>query len=155
MKTLATTAALALAIIGLAAPSGALARSHKCPHHHGQLAGDSFGDVWHHGASLYACTTVFDHKPGTRRLGPWTSATKIAWDGLNAVWSVRQNGIDRMWAANADNGKRWLSGTNLVPDGAGHPFSDRPRPADPAQRPERRMDHPAGPGRDGVARSGR
>jgi hypothetical protein len=122
MRTLIATAALALAVIGLAAPSGALARSHKCPHHHGQLAGDSFGNAWHHGASLYACTTVYDHKPGARRLGPWTSATKIAWDGVDAVWSVRQNGIDRMWAANADNGKRWLSATNLVPDGAGHPF---------------------------------
>ena len=29
-----------------------------------------------------------------------------------------------MWAANADNGKRWLSGTKLVPGAAGAPFTD-------------------------------
>jgi len=126
MKILAATAALALAAIGLSAPSGALARSHKCPHHHGQLAGDWFGNVWHHGASLYACTTVYDHPPRARRLGPWTPATKVAWDGVNAVWSVRHTSLgepsDRVWAANADSGKRWLSGTRLVPNGPHNPF---------------------------------
>ncbi len=127
MRTLAATA-LALAALAVAVPSGAMARSHHCPKHHGQLAVNSFGNVWHDSKSLLGCTTVYDHPPRARRLGPWTPGTKVAWDGVNALWTVRHSSAgvttDRMWAANADNGKRWLSGTKLVPGAPGAPFTD-------------------------------
>jgi hypothetical protein len=123
MKTLTATA-LALAALAAAAPGGAMARSHTCRHHHGTLAANSYGNVWHDSKSLLACTTVYDHRPGARRLGPWKPGTKVAWDGVNAVWTVRHAAGDRMWAANADNGKRWLSGTKLVPGAPGEPFTD-------------------------------
>jgi hypothetical protein len=127
MKTLAATA-LALAALAAAAPSGAMARSHTCRHHHGTLAANSYGNVWHDSTSLLACTTVYDHPPRARRLGPWAPGTKLAWDGVNALWTVRHTsgGVtsDRMWAASADSGKRWLSGTKLVPGAPGAPFTD-------------------------------
>lgn len=127
MKMLAATA-LALAGLAAAAPGGAMARSHICHRHHGHLAGDFFGNVWHDSHSVLACTTVYDHPPRARRLGPWTPGTKVAWDGVNALWTVRHTSggvtTDRMWAANSDNGKHWLSGTKLVPGAAGAPFTD-------------------------------
>ena len=127
MRTAIATLA-ALCALAVAAPGGAIARSHHCPAHHGQLAVNSLGNVWHHGLSLYACTTVYDHPPRARRLGPWTPGTRVALDGDTVLWTVRRvdAGVvsDRMWAANADSAKHWLSGTRIVPNGPGAPFTD-------------------------------
>lgn len=119
---------LALGSLAMGSPATALAKSRNCPAHAGTLAVDTIGRIWHSGHSLYGCTTVYGHTPRARRLGPWAQGTKVAWDGVDAAWTVPKtvNGVrsDRAWAANADNGKRWLSGTRLIPNGAGFPFSD-------------------------------
>jgi hypothetical protein len=107
-------AALALLVV---APQAAQAKS--CPAEKGTLAHDRLGRVWHAGHSLYACTTVYGRAPRARRLGPWASGTKVAWDGSSAAWSVPLNrdGVrsDRGWVASAEDGKRWLLGTRLIP----------------------------------------
>jgi hypothetical protein len=110
---LATLALLA------AAPQAAQAAKSSCPAKKGTLAHDRLGRVWHSGHSLYACTTVYDRAPRARRLGPWASGTKVAWDGSSAAWSVPliRDGVrsDRAWVASAEDGKRWLLGTRLIP----------------------------------------
>jgi hypothetical protein len=106
----------ALAVL-VATPQAAQARS--CPAEKGTLAHDRLGRVWHAGHSLYACTTVYGRAPRSRRLGPWARGTKVAWDGSSAAWSVplTRNGVrsDRAWVASAEDGKRWLLGTRLIP----------------------------------------
>jgi len=121
-------AALALALL-LVAPHPAQAKAARhCPAKKGTLAHDSFGRVWHQGHSLYACTTVYARPPRTRRLGPWAGGTKVAWDGSSAAWSVplTRDGVrsDRGWVASAEDGKRWLLGTRLIPATASTPAAE-------------------------------
>jgi hypothetical protein len=117
-----TKIGLLLAAVGVllvaAAPAGAASKS--CPAKAGTLAKDphGFGRVWHKGASLYACTTVYGHRPRARRMGPYKPGTKVAFDGVNLAWTVplTRAGVrsDRAWAGSADTGKRWLDGKRLV-----------------------------------------
>jgi hypothetical protein len=112
---------IALAAALLASPALAPAAPAKpCPAKKGTLAKDSRGRVWHQGASLYACTTVYGRAPRAVRLGPWKAGTKVAWDGSHAVFSVpltRGGRVvgDRIYAADAQDGRRWLLGTRAVP----------------------------------------
>ena len=104
----------------LAAPAAAQARtSRDCPAHRGTLATAPLGRVWHHGGALYGCTTVYGVRPRTVRLGPWTTGTKVAFDGVGVAWTVRRTTggqtVDRAWSASAQTGRRWLLGTPLVP----------------------------------------
>lgn len=114
--------ALAAALLASAtlAPAAQAATAKQCPPKKGTLAKDSRGRVWHQGASLYACTTVYGRAPRAVRLGPWKTGTKVAWDGSDAVFSVplTRNGKvvgDRVYAADAQDGRRWLLGTRAVP----------------------------------------
>jgi hypothetical protein len=110
---------LATVAVVVAAPTAASASARSCPAERGTLAHDRFGRVWHAGHSLYACTTVYGRAPRARRLGPYATGTKVAWDGSSAAWSVplTRHGVrsDRAWVASAEDGKRWLLGTRLVP----------------------------------------
>jgi hypothetical protein len=118
LRSTVVTAALVLAALAPSAAHAASATS--CPAQKGTLAHDSRGRVWHHGASLYGCTTVYGRAPRTRRLGPWKPGTKVAWDGSHAVFSVpltRSGTVvgDRLYAADAQDGQRWLLGARAVP----------------------------------------
>lgn len=119
---------LAALVLLLAAPHAAQAAAKSCPAKPGTLAHNSFGRVWHAGHSLYACTTVYGRAPRTRRLGPYATGTKVAWDGSSAAWSVplTRNGVrsDRAWVASAQDGKRWLLGTRLLPATATTPAAE-------------------------------
>jgi hypothetical protein len=107
--------ALATALLA-ATPAAADAASTKsCPARANTLAKTNLGRVWHAKGSLYACTTVYGRKPNAKRLGPWKTGGKVAWDGSDAVWSVplSKNGKvvgDRVYAADAEDGSRWLLG---------------------------------------------
>ena len=123
-----TVLLLAAAALGgpatTAADAGA-ATPKPCPAKKGTLAKNGIGRVWHQGTSLYGCTTIYGKKPATKRLGPWKPGTKVAWDGSTALWSVplTRDGVvsDRMWAASAQDGRRWLTGTRLVPKSGEQP----------------------------------
>jgi hypothetical protein len=113
---------LLFAVLLLALPGAGQAakRYPKCPAKQGTLAHDGSGRVWHQGASLYGCTTVYGHRPRSLRLGPWRPGAKVAWDGSDAVWSVpltRGGKVvgDRVYAADAQDGKRWLLGARALP----------------------------------------
>lgn len=120
LRSIALAAALLTsAALGAAAPAQA-APAKQCPAKKGTLAKDSRGRVWHQGASLYACTTVYGRAPRAVRLGPWKAGTKVAWDDSDAVFSVpltRRGTVvgDRVYAADAQDGRRWLLGTRAVP----------------------------------------
>jgi hypothetical protein len=115
----------ALALL-LAAPHAAQAKS--CPAKKGTLAHDGYGRVWHAGRSLYACTTVYGRAPRSRRLGPYATGTKVAWDGSSAAWTVplTRDGVrsDRAWVASAQDGRRWLLGTRLIPATSSTPAAE-------------------------------
>jgi hypothetical protein len=121
-------AVLALCALSAAAPAASLAASRSCAARPHTVAARSGGKVWHSGASLFGCTTAYGpslgHTPRTRRLGPWTPGTKVAFDGVTAVWSVPKAAGDRVWADNLDSGEHWLTGTRIVPGSAGGHFTD-------------------------------
>jgi hypothetical protein len=110
-------------------PGAAQARtSHDCPKRAGTLSVKPLGRAWHQAGSLYACTTVYGRAPRLRRLGPWKPGTTVVFDGVDAVWTVPlvRAGVrsDRVWAASAQTGRRWLSGTRLIPASAGAPAGE-------------------------------
>jgi hypothetical protein len=115
---LATAAATFLAV----APAGAAS---NCPAKKGTLAKNSYGRVWHSGTSLYACTTVYGHRPRARRMGPYKPGTKVSFDGVNLAWTtpLTRDGVrsDRAWAGSADNGHRWMDGKRLIPASGDQP----------------------------------
>src|ERR1700712_27389 len=97
----------------------AAARSHTCATHSGTLAHDSTGRIWHAGHGLFGCTTVYDDPPRSVRLGPWAPFTKVAFDGVDVVWTIRHHvegfPVDRIWAANVDDPTTWMTGLRAVP----------------------------------------
>ena len=105
-----------------AAPQDAQA-ARDCPKRADTIAVRPLGRVWHAAGSLYACTTVYAKPPHRRRLGPWKRGAKVAFDGVNVVWTTPlvRNGVrsDRGWAGSAETGQRWLSGARLIPATAG------------------------------------
>jgi hypothetical protein len=117
----------AAAGVALAAPHAASAKAApKCPARSGTLAHDSYGRVWHSGASLYACTTVYGRGPRALRVGPYRPGIKVAWDGSHVVWSLpfKAGGKvvgDRLYAADGQNGQRWLLGPRAVPGSSAAP----------------------------------
>lgn len=126
MTALRRIAPLILGAAVLAAvPAGASAASKDCPPKKGTIVKKSLGRIWHQGSSLYGCTTVYAHKPKSKRLGPWKPGTRVRFDGVNVVWSVPlvRDGVrsDRMWAANVDSASRWLTGTRIVPQSGDTP----------------------------------
>lgn len=109
---------LACAAFALAASDASAA---DCPAHSGAIKKAPLGRVWHTGKSLYACTTVYGHRPRARRLGPWDPKSRVAFDGVDVAWTtpLTRDGVrsDRVWAGNADDGSRWLVGSPLLPSG--------------------------------------
>lgn len=124
---LLAAAAAAVTLTGATLPAAASARSHTCAPKTGTPAIDAHktGRVWHQGTSLYACTTVYDHVPKAKRMGPWAAGTKVAFDGVNLAWTVPMKiegrGTDRVWAANVDSGRRWMLAQKPNPGGATKP----------------------------------
>lgn len=123
--------ALLLAALALLVPAAAAqAKAAKaCPAKAGTLAKDSYGRVWHTKANLYGCTTVYGRAPRTVRLGPWKPGTKVAWKSSQAVFSVpltRAGTVvgDRVYAASAQDGSRWLVGTRALPKTATAPAAE-------------------------------
>jgi hypothetical protein len=119
-RRLALPVLAALSILALPHAAEAKPSSRSCPSKAGTLAKDRLGRVWHQGSSLYACTTVYGRAPRSVRLGPWRAGTKLAWSGSDAVWSVpltRGGKVvgDRLYAADAEDGRRWLLGPRAVP----------------------------------------
>jgi hypothetical protein len=111
---------LAAVLLATALAPAAAQAAKPCPARAGTLAHDSYGRVWHAKGSLYGCTTVYGRAPRARRLGPWRTGGKVAWDGSHAVFSVpltRGGKIvgDRLYAADAQDGRRWLLGAQAVP----------------------------------------
>jgi hypothetical protein len=115
-----TALAAATLALALAAPGVASAASKACPAKKGTLAHDSYGRVWHSGSSLYACTTVYGRAPKARRVGPYRPGIKLAWDGSHVAWSVPIERLtvvsDRVYAADAQDGRRWMLGRKAVPE---------------------------------------
>ncbi|HEY4095888.1 MAG TPA: hypothetical protein VGM33_10275 [Baekduia sp.] len=114
-------AALALAA-AFALPAGAGAAthsSHDCPAKPGTLIVKPLGRVWHTSTTLYGCTSVYGQRPKTVRLGKWAKQSRVAFDGVKAAWTLplTRDGVrsDRAWIASAEDGKRWLLGSPLVP----------------------------------------
>jgi hypothetical protein len=115
-------------LLGLVLAAGTLAavlagpaqarKSYDCPKRAGTLAVKPLGRVWHQAGSLYGCTTVYGRRPVLRRLGPWKPGTRVVFDGVDVVWTVPlvRAGArsDRVWAASAQDGRRWLSGHRLL-----------------------------------------
>jgi hypothetical protein len=124
LTVLCLAAALAPAALD-AAPADAAPKARDCPGKRGTLKVTGLGRVWHQGHSLYGCTAVYGRRPHTQRLGPWAPGAKVSWDGVSAAWTVplRRGGVrsDRAWAASAEDGRRWLVGTRLVPRTADAP----------------------------------
>jgi hypothetical protein len=116
-------ALIAAALVVAAAPAAAAGAS--CPRHSGAISTKPLGRVWHSGHSLFACTTVYGHRPRARRMGPWDPKTRVAFDGVDMAWTtpLTRDGVrsDRVWAGSADTGRRWLTGSRLVPASGGQP----------------------------------
>ncbi len=119
---------LTLVALAIAGPATALATSPGCASHPHTLAAKNGGKVWRSGSSLFGCTTAygpsFGHAPRSSKLGPWAPGTKVAFDGLTAVWTLPKPAGDRVWADDLESGKRWLTGTRIVPGSAGQHFSE-------------------------------
>ena len=110
----------ALAVAPIPAAPASAASSQDCAPTKGTIAKRALGRVWHRGASLYGCTTVYSHRPRAKRLGPFPAGVSyVAFDGVNVAWTVRRTvgyrRVDRIWVANIDSGQRWLKGAPLVP----------------------------------------
>jgi hypothetical protein len=125
-----TTILIALGTLAALSPGVAsAAKDHTCPRHTGQIAKTPIASVWHKGFALYGCSTEFDHRPTAKRMGPWDprsivvmdGGTQVAWTMPQTIYGVRS---DRVFAGDTDSGKRWLSGTRLIPQGAGQPFKE-------------------------------
>lgn len=119
-----TLALLVAAIV--AVPSGAQAASSaNCPAKRGTLVVKPLGRVWHTSTTLYGCTTVYGARPHTVRLGKWAKQSRVAFDGVKAGWTLplTRAGVrsDRAWVASAEDGKRWLLGSPLVPAAGDQP----------------------------------
>jgi hypothetical protein len=121
-STLLAAAATAAATVSPAPVASAA--DPACPPHPGSIVNDhhGFGRVWHQGTSLYACTTVYAHRPRAKRMGPWTPYTRVAFNGDDLAWTVRMHvggkATDRVWAANVDSGRRWMLAQKPNPAGA-------------------------------------
>lgn len=121
-SALLVAAALAATATALPSPASAAPKVKNCPAQTGTIVKDSIGRVWHRGLKLYACTTVYAHAPKSRYMGPWSSGTKVSFDGVNLAWTVRSTAAgkstDRVWAGSADTGKRWMLAQKPNPGGA-------------------------------------
>lgn len=129
---LAAVAAGAVLVAALPAPAMAAPRS--CARHSGTIfaqgrgAGPSFR-AWHRQGSLYICTAARQLAAArptarTRRMGPWTSASRLIVSGFDATWTVRKTvagaPVDRIWTRDIWTGNTRQSDLPLVPaDGAG------------------------------------
>ncbi len=124
---LAAVAAGAIVLAGAAAP--AMAASKTCAKHPGAVldegfnAGNSRLRAWHSKGSLYTCTvrgfSLKSDKARTRKLGRWTSASRLFIDGDDASWTVRKTvggtAVDRISTRNMWTGISSQSDLPLVP----------------------------------------
>ncbi len=111
---------LAFATLGLFPPaSGAFPR--KCPARAHTVATDAgaYSRLWTANGALYGCIKYGGETPRGKRLGPWTRGGAVDFTETTAVWTTtvtrRGRRSDRVWAADAYTGKRFLSGKLLVP----------------------------------------
>lgn len=102
-------------------PSPAAAFSRKCPVKAGTLATDkgAFSRLWAANGTLYGCVKYGGEEPRAKKLGPWTAGGTVDFHDTTAVWTTKiiRGGVrrDRVWAADAYTGKRFLAGKRLVP----------------------------------------
>lgn len=131
--TLAAVVAGALLAAALPAPAMAVARS--CARHGGAIyaqgrgAGPSFR-AWHRRGSLYICAAerqLAASRPTarTRRMGPWTSTSRLIVSGFDATWTVRKTvagaPVDHIWTRDIWTGNTIQSDLPLVPAGGAQP----------------------------------
>lgn len=118
--------ALALGLLaGAVAGGSAQGAVPKCPKHKHELVRSGGGVLWtSKGATktgtLYVCTAYYGDPPVSRKLGPWTKQSQLAFNGSTVVWTVRAKatdgsgaGIDRVYAADGPYGV-WLKGVRPV-----------------------------------------
>lgn len=115
MSRLSKSVVLALAvglIAGAVAPV-AQAATKKCPKHNGELVRSAGGVVWTGAGNLYVCTAYYGDPAVSKKIGPWSKGSKLAFDGSTVVWSLRKtvDGVksDTIYAADGPYGT-WLKG---------------------------------------------
>ncbi len=106
--------ALALGLVAGAVAPVAKAADPRCPKHQGELARSAGGVVWTGAGNLYVCTAYYGDPPVSRKIGPWTKQSKLAFDGSTVVWTVRKAAADGaksdvIYAADGPYGT-WLKG---------------------------------------------
>ncbi len=122
-------ALLAALVYVLFAPPAAHARSSDdCARRRGTIAVAPLGRVWHRGATLYACTSVYDIRPRAVRIGRWSRATRVAFDGVSVAWTDRRTiagaRADRVWVADLQDRRRWLPGVRALPAAGATPAAE-------------------------------
>ena len=123
--------ALTSVLIGasVAAPSSSSAAfAKKCPakaHTVAVSPDGAYSRLWTVGGTLYGCIKYGGEQPRARRLGPWTPGGQVSFVSTTAVWTRAyvRDGVrsDRLWAADAYTGKRFLAGKRLVPKSGSAP----------------------------------
>jgi len=123
--------ALTSVLIGasVAAPSSSSAAfAKKCPakaHTVAVSPDGAYSRLWTVGGTLYGCIKYGGEQPRARRLGPWTPGGQVSFVSTTAVWTRAyvRDGVrsDRLWAADAYTGERFLAGKRLVPKSGSAP----------------------------------
>ncbi len=117
--TRSTVVALALGLAGGAAvPAASSAAPTSCPKHKNELVRSAGGVLWtSNGKSkpgnLYVCTAYYGDPPVSKKIGPWTKQSRLAFNGSTVVWTVRKKDsagdpIDAVYAADGPYGN-WLN----------------------------------------------
>lgn len=132
-RGLALGLGLCVGLVAAVAPPAALAvgQTDPCPKRKHEVKRVYGSAVWARGGSLFGCVRgyrnpqlgeVEDSDPGidhphtkARRLGPWSTGSRIVFDGVEATWAYRTTSktgdpIDRMYAIDVRQGKAWLRG---------------------------------------------
>lgn len=86
----------------------------SCAKKKGEIKRTSGGVLWSVKGVLWGCTAFYGDPPETYRLGPWSKASRYAFDGGTVAWTVPKTGKhgteDAVWTAKVTNGAVGLRG---------------------------------------------